>query len=104
MAEPSGKTIQASEKTLDVLAAILHANYVNGISQKEIAAACAISAPDVCRHVATLEGRGFVERLPDSGRLRGGQELARAGVRIMTALDATARRIEQTRSQLLRAD
>jgi DNA-binding IclR family transcriptional regulator len=101
--QPSGKTIQASEKTLDVLAAILQANYVNGISQKEIAAACAISAPDVCRHVATLEGRGFVERL-ETGRLRGGQELARAGVRIMTALDAAARRIDQARGQLLRAD
>lgn len=95
--------VQASAKTLDVLAVLLEANFLAGLSPNELAQATGLAAPDITRHVATLEAKGFAERLPDTGRIRASHSLARHAVRILSALDAAQRRLDATRQTLSQA-
>lgn len=61
--------INASAKTLQVLD-VLGRNFAGGFSNGELAKATGLSASQVTRHVATLEARGFAERVPDTDRIR----------------------------------
>lgn len=103
MSEPSPYLVQASGKTLDVLAALLEANYLTGLSSTDLCKATGLSASDITRHVATLEAKGFAERIAETGRLRAGHGLARHAVRIMTTLDTAQRRLDATRQALTQA-
>ncbi len=95
--------VQASAKTLDVLAVLLEANFLAGLSPNELAQATGMAPPDITRHVATLEAKGFAERLPDTGRIRASHSLARHAVRILSNLDAAQRRLDATRQTLQQA-
>lgn len=103
MKNPAQYLVAASATTLDVLAALLAANYLTGLSATELARATGLSLPNITRHVATLEARGFAERLPETGRIRASHGLARHAVRILASLDASQRRIEATRQTLTQA-
>jgi len=50
--------------------------------------------------VATLEEKGFAERIPETGRIRPSVQLARHAVSILRSLDAAEERIQNMKQRL----
>lgn len=94
-------TVQSAEKTLDVLNLLLN-HFAHGLSPSEISKATGLDGAAVTRHVLTLEGRGFVERIPETGRLRPSVRLARAAVSILKALDDASSRVAELKERVTR--
>lgn len=84
-------TIKSGEKILDVLNLLLR-HFTHGLAPTEIAKATGITASNITRYVNTLENKGFVERIPETDRIRPSHRLAQHAVAIMRALsDAEGR-------------
>lgn len=84
-------TIQSGEKILDVLNLLLR-HFTHGLAPTEVAKATGISPSNITRYVNTLEIKGFVERIPETDRIRPSHRLAQHAVAIMRALsDAEGR-------------
>lgn len=84
-------TIQSGEKILDVLNLLLR-HFTHGLAPTEVAKATGISPSNITRYVNTLEAKGFVERIPETERIRPSHRLAQHAVAIMRALgDAESR-------------
>ncbi|HYE35490.1 helix-turn-helix domain-containing protein [Methylocaldum sp.] len=94
-------TVEAGEKVLDVLR-VLERNFIHGYSPTELAKATGFPASAITRYVATLEAKGYAERIPETGRIRISHRLAQVSIQIMNSLDAAAARIEESRQRITR--
>lgn len=93
------KTSQTAGKVLDVLAALL-GHFAHGLTPTDLCKATGLDASAITRYVATLEEKGFAERIPETGRIRPSAHLARHAVSILRSLDAAADRLENMKSRI----
>lgn len=93
------KTIQSAKNVLDVLAA-LSGHFEHGLTPTDLCKATGFSPSNITRYVATLEEKGFAERIPETGRIRPSAHLARHAVSILRSLDAAAERLENMKSRI----
>ena len=92
-------TSQSAGKVLDVLNVLL-GHFAHGLTPTELSKACRLEPSAITRYVATLEEKGFVERIPETGRIRPSHRFAQHAVSIMRSLDDAQRRIEESRSRI----
>ena len=97
-AEPKG-TSQSAGKVLDVLNVLL-GHFAHGLTPTELAKATGLEPSSITRYVATLEEKGFAERIPETGRIRPSTQFARHAVSILRSLDAARERIENIQTRL----
>lgn len=97
-AEPKG-TSQSAGKVLDVLNVLL-GHFAHGLTPTELAKATGLEPSSITRYVATLEERGFAERIPETGRIRPSTRLAQHAVGILRSLDAAKQRIDEITNRL----
>ena len=93
------KTSQTAAKVLDVLAALL-GHFANGMTPTDLSKATGLDPSAITRYVATLEEKGFAERIPETGRIRPSVQFARHAVAVLRSLDAARERIENIQSRL----
>lgn len=93
------KTAQSAAKVLDVLN-VLMGHFANGLTPSELAQATELSPPNITRYVATLEERGFAERIPETGRIRPSIRLARQATTILRSLDAAKQRLDELTNRI----
>lgn len=92
-AEPKG-TSQSAGKVLDVLNVLL-GHFAHGLTPTELAKATGLEPSSITRYVATLEEKGFAERIPETGRIRPSVRLAQHAVGILRSLDAAKQRVDE---------
>jgi len=92
-AEPKG-TSQSAGKVLDVLNVLL-GHFAHGLTPTELAKATGLEPSSITRYVATLEEKGFAERIPETGRIRPSSRLAQHAVGILRSLDAAKQRVDE---------
>lgn len=92
-------TTKSAEKVLDVLT-VLMGHFAHGLTPGELARATDLSPSNITRYVATLEEKGFAERIPETGRIRPSVRLAQQAVAIMRSLDAARNRIDELTNRL----
>ena len=92
--------IQSAGKALDVLNVLLLGHFVHGMTPTDISKACQLEPSAVTRYVATLEAKGFAERIPETGRIRPSIRFARMAVTIFNSLEDATRRLGELRSRL----
>lgn len=97
-AEPKG-TSQSAGKVLDVLNVLL-GHFAHGLTPTELAKATSLEPSSITRYVATLEEKGFAERIPETGRIRPSTRLAQHAVGILRSLDSAKRRIDEIANRL----
>jgi len=97
-AEPKG-TSQSAGKVLDVLNVLL-GNFAHGLTPTELAKATGLEPSSITRYVATLEERGFAERIPETGRIRPSSRFAQHAVSILRSLDSARQRIDEIQNRL----
>ena len=97
-AEKKGMS-QSAGKVLDVLNVLL-GHFAHGLTPTELAKATGLDPSAITRYVATLEEKGFAERIPETGRIRPSAHLARHAVSILRSLDAAAERLENMKSRI----
>ncbi len=88
------QTSRTAEKVLDVLEVLL-ANFAHGLTPGDIAKSTGLDASGVTRYIATLEQKGFVERIAETGRIRPSVRLARQTMAILKSLDDNKRRVDE---------
>lgn len=93
MKEPA-KTTQSAGKVLEVLNVLL-GHFAHGLTPTEIAKATGLEPSSITRYVATLEEKGFAERIPETGRIRPSSRLAQHAVSILRTLDSARQRIDE---------
>ena len=92
-AEPKG-TSQSAGKVLDVLNVLL-GHFAHGLTPTELAKATGLEPSSITRYVATLEEKGFAERIPETGRIRPSVRVAQQAVGILRSLDAAKQRVDE---------
>lgn len=92
-------TTKSAEKVLDVLT-VLMGHFAHGLTPGELARATDLSPSNITRYVATLEEKGFAERIPETGRIRPSVRLAQQAVAIMRSLDAARNRMDELTNRL----
>ena len=92
-AEPKG-TSQSAGKVLDVLNVLL-GHFAHGLTPTELAKATGLEPSSITRYVATLEEKGFAERIPETGRIRPSVRVAQHAVGILRSLDAAKQRVDE---------
>lgn len=95
----ANQTTKSAEKVLDVLT-VLMGHFAHGLTPGELARATALSPSNITRYVATLEEKGFAERIPETGRIRPSVRLAQQAVAIMRSLDAARNRVDELTNRL----
>ncbi|OQS38609.1 helix-turn-helix domain-containing protein [Chromobacterium haemolyticum] len=98
MSVPS-QTTKSAEKVLEVLTVLL-GHFAHGLTPGELAKATELSPSNITRYVATLEEKGFVERIPETGRIRPSVKLAQHAVSILRSLDSAKQRIDEIQNRL----
>ncbi len=98
MTNPS-QTTKSAEKVLEVLTVLL-GHFAHGLTPGELARATDLSPSNITRYVATLEEKGFAERIPETGRIRPSVRLAQHAVSILRSLEASRIRIDELTSRL----
>lgn len=96
---PAPRTSQTAAKVLDVLAALL-GHFAHGLTPTELARATGLEPSAITRYVATLEEKGFAERIAQTGRIRPSVQLAHHAVSILRSLDAAREQIQRIQTQL----
>ncbi|QBP09829.1 helix-turn-helix domain-containing protein [Cupriavidus metallidurans] len=91
--------VQSAGKVLDVLAVLL-GHFAHGLSPTELSRATGLDPSAITRYVATLEEKGFAERIPETSRIRPSHQLARHAIAILQSLDGAQSRIEESRRRL----
>jgi DNA-binding IclR family transcriptional regulator len=99
MSAESKGTSQSASKVLDVLN-VLMGHFAHGLTPGELAKATALSPSNITRYVATLEEKGFAERIAETGRIRPSIKLARHAVTIMRSLDGAKQRVDEIQNRL----
>lgn len=102
MAAESRSTSQSAGKVLDVLNVLL-GHFAHGLAPTELAKATGLDPSAITRYVATLEDKGFVERIPETSRIRPSVRFAQHAVSILRSLDAAKQRIEEIHNRLATA-
>jgi len=92
-------TAKSAEKVLDVLTVLL-GHFAHGLTPGELARATDLSPSNITRYVATLEEKGFAERIPETGRIRPSVKLAQHAVGILRSLDSAKQRIDEIQNRL----
>lgn len=92
-------TAKSAEKVLEVLTVLL-GHFAHGLTPGELARATDLSPSNITRYVATLEEKGFAERIPETGRIRPSVKLAQHAVGILRSLEASRSRIDALTSRL----
>ena len=95
----SRDTSQSAGKVLDVLNVLL-GHFAHGLSPTELAKATGLDPSAITRYVKTLEGKGFAERIAETGRIRPSHRLAQHAVAILNSLDAAKARIDESLARL----
>lgn len=90
---------QSAAKVLQVLEVLL-GNFANGLAPSEIARATDLDPSAITRYVITLEDAGFVERIPETGRIRPSVRFAQHAISILRSVDAAKRRIDEVAQRL----
>ncbi len=93
------KTSQSAGKVLDVLNVLL-GHFAHGLTPTELAKATDLSPSNITRYVATLEEKGFAERIPETGRIRPSVRFAQSAMAILRSLDNARNRIEEVTNRL----
>lgn len=93
------KTSQSAGKVLDVLNVLL-GHFAHGLTPTELAKATSLEPSAITRYVATLEEKGFAERIPETGRIRPSVRLAQQAVGILRNLEAAKGRLDELTSRL----
>ncbi len=88
------QTSRTAEKVLDVLEVLL-ANFSYGVTPGDIAKATGLDASGVTRYIATLEQKGFAERITETGRIRPSVRLAQRAMAILKSIDANRARLDE---------
>lgn len=93
----AGKTkpTQSGEKVLQVLDTLLR-NFAHGFSSSELSKATGFSMSNITIYVATLEARGFAERITETGRIRASHRMAQHAVAIMRSLQTEEDRARES--------
>ena len=97
-AEKKGMS-QSAGKVLDVLNVLL-GHFAHGLTPTELAKATGLEPSAITRYVATLEERGFAERIPETGRIRPSVRLAQQAMSIVRSLDMAKQRIDEITHRL----
>ena len=87
-------TGQSAGKVLEVLNVLL-GHFAHGLTPTDLVKATGLSASNITRYVATLEEKGFAERIPETGRIRPSTRLAQHAVGILRSLDAAKQRVDE---------
>ncbi|MDR1995134.1 helix-turn-helix domain-containing protein [Azonexus sp.] len=95
----TSKTAQSAGKVLDVLAALL-GHFANGLTATDLSKITGLDPSAITRYVATLEEKGFAERIPETGRIRPSVHIARHAVSILRGLDAAEERLQNIKQRL----
>ena len=85
---------QSAGKVLDVLNVLL-GHFAHGLTPTELVKATGLEPSAITRYVATLEEKGFAERIPETGRIRPSSRLAQHAVGILRSLDAAKQRVDE---------
>lgn len=93
------KTSQSAGKVLDVLNVLL-GHFAHGLTPTELVKATGLEPSAITRYVATLEEKGFAERIPETGRIRPSSRLAQHAVSILRSLDSARQRIDEITNRL----
>lgn len=90
---------QSATKALDVMNVLLE-HFAHGLTPTDLARATRLSASDITRYVATLEAAGWVERIPETGRLRPSVRIAQKALAILRSLDSARQRLDEMQARL----
>jgi len=90
---------QSAGKVLDVLNVLL-GHFAHGLTPTELVKATGLEPSAITRYVATLEEKGFAERIPETGRIRPSSRLAQHAVSILRSLDSARQRIDEMTNRL----
>ncbi|HJU70356.1 MAG TPA: helix-turn-helix domain-containing protein [Paucimonas sp.] len=93
------KTSQSAGKVLEVLNVLL-GHFAHGLTPTELAKTTGLEPSAITRYVATLEEKGFAERIPETGRIRPATRLAQQAVSILRSLDSAKQRIDEITNRL----
>ena len=92
-------TSQSAGKVLDVMNVLL-GHFAHGLTPTELAKSTGLEPSAITRYVATLEEKGFAERIPETGRIRPSSRLAQHAVSILRSLDSARQRIDEMTNRL----
>ncbi|AMU13813.1 transcriptional regulator [Burkholderia cenocepacia] len=95
----ANSTTKSAEKVLEVLNVLL-SHFAHGLTPSELARATNLSPSNITRYVATLEEKGFAERIPHTGRIRPSVRHAQYAVAILRSLDNAKQRIDELRDRI----
>jgi DNA-binding IclR family transcriptional regulator len=90
---------QSADKVLAVLNVLL-GHFAHGLTPGDLVKATGLAASNITRAVATLEAAGFVERIPETGRLRPSIRIARAAVAILHSIEAAKARLDEINTRI----
>ena len=93
------KTSQSAGKVLDVLNVLL-GHFAHGLTPTELVKATGLEPSAITRYVATLEEKGFAERIPETGRIRPSVRHAQHAVAILRSLDNAQQRLDEIKNRL----
>ncbi len=92
-------TSQSAGKVLDVLNVLLM-HFAHGLTPTELAKATDLSPSNITRYVATLEEKGFAERISETSRIRPSVKLAQHAVAIMRSMDSARSRLDEITNRI----
>lgn len=93
------QTSKSAEKVLDVLTVLL-AHFAYGLTPGALAQTTGLLPSNITRYVATLEEKGFAERIPETGHIRPSHKLAQHAVSILRSLDMAKCRVDESLNRL----
>lgn len=96
---PRPQIIEAAQKVLKTMRFIAP-HFAHGVTQNDIVKGLGMDASAVHRCVNTLKAEGFVEEIPETGRLRASVQFARWGIAQMDSLDAAQSRLIAVRTRI----
>lgn len=95
--------VDSAARVLDVLLLLFRADYSGGLASADIERDLRLSPSAVCRYLATLEDRGCIERIAETGRVRPSVRWAQYAAGIIANLDAAQRRAAELAQRITTA-
>jgi DNA-binding IclR family transcriptional regulator len=92
-------TAKSAEKVLEVLTVLL-GHFAYGLTPGELARATGLSPSNITRYVATLEEKGFAERIPETGRIRPSVKFAAHAIGILRSVENARSRLDELSTRL----
>lgn len=85
---------QSAGRALDVLNVLLP-HFAHGLAPGDIVKATGLPPSAVTRYVATLEEKGFAERITETGRIRPSTRFAGHALGILRSIDSAKARLDE---------